>query len=158
MLQLRLDVMPPELRFEFAHQGGHVGEAPTPCLASTSAPGAAQAARSCAMPGALVSASVPPPAAAAAAGTSGMGATGGSGTAGCAAAPAGQGGARSMKEEVDASYFDSYSGFNIHREMISDKVRVCVKCGCEDAGVCGCLHPGVRQLSFVVLRDCRTNV
>ena len=24
---------------------------------------------------------------------------------------------------VDANYFDSYSSFNIHREMISDKVR-----------------------------------
>ena len=29
-----------------------------------------------------------------------------------------------MKDEVDASYFDSYSGFNIHCEMISDKVGV----------------------------------
>eukprot|EP00967_Tisochrysis_lutea_P091379 scaffold131222_cov23-Tisochrysis_lutea.AAC.1 len=25
------------------------------------------------------------------------------------------------REEVDASYFDSYSGFNIHQEMLSDQ-------------------------------------
>lgn len=29
-------------------------------------------------------------------------------------------------KEVDGSYFDSYGGFGIHREMISDKVCKCM--------------------------------
>jgi hypothetical protein len=37
---------------------------------------------------------------------------------------------------VDDSYFDSYSGFNIHREMISDKVRAaCVSSACTKSGL-----------------------
>jgi hypothetical protein len=32
-------------------------------------------------------------------------------------------GAGAAAAAVDAQYFDSYSGFDIHQEMLSDKVR-----------------------------------
>ena len=38
----------------------------------------------------------------------------------------------SEKQRVDESYFDSYSYFDIHREMLADKVRfdtLCLCCG-----------------------------
>jgi hypothetical protein len=34
-------------------------------------------------------------------------------------------GAGAAAAAVDAQYFDSYSGFDIHQEMLSDKVRAC---------------------------------
>ena len=42
----------------------------------------------------------------------------------------------SEKQRVDESYFDSYSYFDIHREMLADKVRLarlCLRCCCTIA-------------------------
>ncbi len=69
---------------------------------------------------------------------------GGSGSAGVASTSAAGGGAAAPQDEeakrIDESYFDSYSTFDIHREMLADKVsgessRGSMRWACKNGGV-----------------------
>ncbi|KAF5835998.1 S-adenosyl-L-methionine-dependent methyltransferase [Dunaliella salina] len=123
VLQLRLDVMPAELRLEEAERAGTRGMA---SASTATPPSSSLAAGTSAIP-TMVGGSTGHGLAASQEGLPSSN-QGGSNAAAVAESSAAANGGRApagqaARDEVDASYFDSYSGFNIHREMLSDQPR-----------------------------------